>query len=242
MYKKIVGGYTIPGLKKLNTREEVFNRIYETKFWTNNGRYDSVSGKGSTPYGSKVYTDKLSNYFNTRHGLSIFDAPCGDFSWMYDLIRNRNVTYIGGDICSSLIEKLRRTYNDYHFMKFDICTDSFPIVDLWHCRHCFFHLSFRDIISALHNFANSRISYALITTHFLPNTSIVDIDTGGFRPIDLRLEPICLPEPMLWLEDFDMFVEGYDVPMCSGLWSRNDIISALKKSIDIEAITGLVIK
>ena len=106
-------------------------------------------------------------------------------------------------------------------MQFDIITDEFPQADIWHCRHCLFHLSLADIVQALENFLRSDIEIALITNHFLPDSVTFDIPTGSFRFLDLTNFPFYLPKPDLWLLDTDPL--SGQCGMATGVWHRSDI-------------------
>lgn len=141
---------------------------------------------------------------------------------MHLLLDEVEVDYVGGDISPSLIERNRERFPDRKFIRFDITSDKFPKSDLWHCRDCLFHLSYRDIALAFRNFVSSEIPYALITNHagVIRN---VDIDSGGWRYLDLRRPPFHLPPPQLKLTDYRFG----DLPRYVGLWSRRQIEQAL---------------
>ena len=129
--------------------------------------------------------------------------------------------YIGGDISNDLIEHLREKYPTVDLHKFDITTDKFPDANVWHCRHCLMHLSLFDIFLALENFSASKISNALITNHFLPDSVTFDIPTGSFRPLDLTNYPFYLPRPKMWLLDSEPL--SGKLAFATGVWTSKEI-------------------
>jgi hypothetical protein len=110
--------------------------------------------------------------------------------------------YIGVDIVSKLIEENNRKYASHNrqFLNFDITHDLLPKADLILCRDCFVHLSFADIHAAISNFKKSGSKY-LLTTTFTNVTRNMDIKTGGWRPLNLEIEPFNLPKPILIINE-----------------------------------------
>ena len=53
--------------------------------------------------------------------------------------------------------------------------------------------------------ANVRRSGAryLLTTHFVTKDANLDIEIGGYRPVNLCAPPFFLPEPLELVNDFD---------------------------------------
>jgi hypothetical protein len=149
----------------------------------------------------------------------LFDAPCGDFTWMRTVPLG-DVTYIGGDIVQDIIDRLSASDSSERrtFIQFDVVKDQFPRADLWLCRDCFIHLSNEDILKALKNFADSQIRYVLTTNY---NFGFVnsDISTGNWRPLNLRRPPFSLPRPI-----FSFFDYSYPQhPRRLALWSREQV-------------------
>lgn len=199
----------------------IFNKIYENNLW---GSSQSRSGPGSEINFTSRYRTELSTLLRERNIRSVFDAPCGDLTWMYEIIMEHQLTYMGGDISHSLVDNLKKNPKlDIRY--FDICEDPFPDAKVWHCRDCLFHLPFNKIKQALENFADSNIPYALLTTHrahFLHKN--LDVSVGGFRFLDLERAPINLPKALHYLQDYR---KGIDFPRFVGLWSREDVATAL---------------
>jgi hypothetical protein len=178
---------------KSDNAEDVFNAIYETNYW---GSDESVSGTGSEKSQTELISSELPKIFN-EYGVNVFlDAPCGDFSWMSNVIEDTNVNYIGADIVDSIVKDNNKKYSNtsINFMHLDICKDELPQSDIMLCRDCLFHLSFNDIKSFFINFVKSDIPYLLLTNHIQDNSVFNnhDILTGDFRMLDLFSNPINL--------------------------------------------------
>lgn len=176
-------------LYKIKSVEERFSKIYSTNYWLDS---ESRSGTGSNLNSTKnirIHLPKIIERFNIKR---LFDAPCGDFNWMSQILKDVDVDYIGSDIVEDLIVSNRKKVkNNIKFIKLDIRIDKLPASDLMICRDCLFHFSYEDIFKFLDNFLISDIKYLLLTSHLnmeskFENTNIV---TGDFRKIDLFSKP-----------------------------------------------------
>ena len=175
--------------------------------WTDAHHYnkklniESVSGVGSTlKYTSNLRTE-LPNLINQFSIQSIIDAPCGDMNWMSVFLKeNSKLNYVGGDIVDPLIKDNISLYgtSNINFIKLDITTDQLPDADLWICRDCWFHLSYENIKQSLENFKKSNIKYILTTSHINTGFSNSNIESGGFRLIDLFSHPFNFPTTPLY--------------------------------------------
>jgi len=176
-------------LFKIKSIEERFNKIYSTNYWLDG---ESRSGKGSSLRSTeniRIHLPKIIERFKIKR---LLDAPCGDFNWMSQVLKNVDVDYIGSDIVEDLIVSNRKNEkNNIKFVKLDIRIDKLPMSDLMICRDCLFHFSYEDIFKFLDNFLISDIKYMLLTSHLntenkFENRNIV---TGDFRKIDLFSKP-----------------------------------------------------
>lgn len=212
----------IPPAPRESSSRSKFDQIATANLW---GSPESLSGSGSEVARTSRYRQALVRTIWGECFGTLFDAPCGDLNWMPLVLEEVDVDYIGGDISPALVERNRQRYPNLKFVEFDITSDPFPKADVWHCRDCLFHLSYRDIELALRNFAASDIPYALITSHsgMIRN---VDVESGGWRYIDLRGPPFNLPAPREWLADYQFG----DLPRFVGLWSRDQIKLALSRN------------
>ena len=204
-------------------RRTAFDAIYQANGWNSD---ESLSGPGSEVGRTQGYGDQLAKCLDQLNCQTFFDAPCGDLNWIIPVVGQR--TYIGGDIAQSLIADLHRSHPRLDLREFDICETKFPTADVWHCRDCLFHLPFADIRKALQNFVDSGIPHALLTTHrsraFHRN---LDVPAGGWRYLDLELEPISLPRPLSYIRDYRF---GLDFPRYVGLWSRDQVERSLDRT------------
>lgn len=161
---------------------------------------------------------------------SLLDAPCGDFNWMArtDL---RGVDYLGCDFDPGHIDLAQRRAHDparfapasKFFFVADLTRDVLPRADLILSRDFLQHLPGALARKALSNFVASGATWLLATSH--ENLANGDIDyAGGFRPLNLTLPPINLPQPVMqWPEPAGC---GRNL----GLWSLADVDRVLAQS------------
>lgn len=199
----------------------VFDTIHEKNYW---GSSESLSGGGSTVARTSSYAGGLARLIEARQWNSLFDAPCGDLNWMKALIDKSAISYSGGDISEHAIEAALARSPELDVRLFDIRSDRFPKVDVWHCRDCLFHLSFDDGLAALRNFARSDVEWALLTTNTARWLENLDIKTGGWRLLDLERAPFNLPAPEFRIADYPKATE---FPRYVGLWHRSAIAGAV---------------
>jgi len=208
------------------TRSEIFSKIYRTNYWRS---FESASGSGSTLAYTENLRKQLPVLFDKFAIRSIYDAPCGDFNWMREVIKYHPIAYHGSDIVAHLIDDLNRKYASANvaFSVADIVTDTFPPADLWLCRDCLFHLSINDIRQTLGHFIEANIPYLLTTTH---KSSMwwqnIDIISGDHRLIDLFAPPFNFPTDVKYR--IDDWIEGYP-PQEMCLWTRQQVKSAVAK-------------
>ena len=176
-------------LFKIKSVEEKFNKIYSTNYWFDN---ESRSGTGSSLRSTENIRFHLPIILEKFNIKKIFDAPCGDFNWMPQVLKSVEIDYLGSDIVKDLIVSNKKYENDkIKFSKLDILVDKLPTSDLMICRDCLFHFSYKDIFSFLNNFLSSDIKYILLTSHLNTEHKFEnkDIVTGDFRKIDLFSKP-----------------------------------------------------
>ena len=213
-------------LFKVASKESVFTSIWKNNYW---GNAESISGPGSTLGQTENIRKELPILIQEFKIFSVFDAPCGDFNWMKEVVAQSNIDYIGGDIVKGIIEQ-NLSYNNSNtkFLVFDITSDKFPQSDLWICRDVLFHLSYLDILNALKQYASSNIPYFLTTIHKNNNKfNNKNINTGDFRQIDLFAEPFCF-EPSAVLYRFNDYVEP-QLPREMCLFPREHIVEVIAK-------------
>lgn len=204
--------------------QDAFKTIYELNWW---GSPESRSGTGSTLAYTANLRRLLPELVSRFQVKTIYDAPCGDFNWMRHILPSLDVDYLGADIVPPLIEENSNRFSgsNCRFVVANIISDRIPNVDLWICRDCLFHFSYRDIYLTLSNFARSETAY-LLTTTYVNETGFAntDIRTGDARPIDLFAPPFCLPRsPLFVVDDW----AAPELPRQMVLFDRQQIMEAL---------------
>lgn len=200
--------------------KDVFQNIFDKRAW---GVGESVSGPGSSVEATKQIIQVLPDILNQFQIKSVLDAPCGDFNWMRH-ISGYIKQYIGVDIVPSIIGRNNIIYQAGHikFLNLDLTVDPLPKTDLIFCRDCLVHFSYQDIRKAITNFKRSGSTY-LLTTTFCRRTVNCDIATGGWRPLNLQIEPFIFPVPKLTILENCMEGNGQFADKSLSLWLLDDI-------------------
>lgn len=199
-------------------KQTIFSHHYKTNFW---GDQESRSGPGSTLAYTAGLRQALPGLLNELEVKVFLDAPCGDFNWMKE-VEMPNIKYLGCDIVPEMIAELKIKYGreDRVFNVLDIVNDSIPMADIWLCRDVLFHLSNDDVLRTLQNFLESDIPWLLTSTHSEGGNK-KDIQSGGFRLLNLESAPFNLPKAERYINDS---IPGFPA-RCLGLWHKD----ALKK-------------
>jgi SAM-dependent methyltransferase len=176
--------------------KEVFTNIYESNLWTSE---ESRSGLGSELKSTEVIRRELPELFKKFKIESVLDIPCGDFNWMQHVDMN-NINYIGADIVDKMIESNNITFPNMDFRVLDLTESELPKVDLIFVRDLLGHFNYQNVNKALQNIIRSGSKY-LLTTSFTRWHYNVDIENGGWRPINLMLQPFSLKPIYLINED-----------------------------------------
>jgi hypothetical protein len=211
-----------PGLASATDATTIFDHFYRTNAW---GTAESVSGPGSTLAYTAHLRTALPRLVHDLGVRTLLDAPCGDVHWIRAVEWHQPIRYIGGDICSALIDR-NQAANDrdgWSFLPLDIRRDSLPQADLWLCRDCLFHLPESDVLAVLRNFIGHEIPYLLTSCHTACRINS-DIPTGGFRLLNLQLAPYGLPKPLATIDDW---LPGH-APRQLALWSREQVAAVLQ--------------
>ena len=100
------------------------------------------------------------------------------------------VQYIGVDVVRELVENNRAAHGGpgREFLHGDFVRDPLPRVDVIVCRDVLAHLSCPDVQAALENFGRSGSTW-LLTNTFVSRSVNPDIETGGWRPLNLQAPP-----------------------------------------------------
>lgn len=205
----------------LNKSQKIFTEIYENNSWNSE---ESRSGSGSTLEQTRVIRGQLVRIFNKYQIKSILDIPCGDFNWMQKVDLN-GIYYIGGDIVRSLIKLNKKKYRYYpnvSFKHLDITKDKLPNVDLIFVRDCFVHLSFEEIARAIQNIKRSGSKF-LFTTTFTDRQKNENTEFGGWRVLNLEIEPFNLSNPLLILNEQCTEENGEYKDKCMALYLIDEL-------------------
>jgi hypothetical protein len=194
-------------------RKFIFYLIYKTNHWNRYQKINKnnilVSGPGSIPGSiqTKNIIDNLDFFIKKNNIKSILDMPCGDFSWIQDLIKKNNyINYTGYDIVEDIIFYNNKKYskNNISFFCKDIVNETnFNNFDLVFIRDFFIHIDYVSINKILDNIKRSKVKFVACSNN---NNAInnKDIAVGQHRKINLTIEPFYMNEI------FYAFSEGVD--------------------------------
>ncbi len=197
--------------------EAVFSDIYRNNAWADP---ESVSGRGSTLARTAVIRRELPSLLASVGARSLLDAPCGDFNWMR-YVELGDIAYIGADVVPELIARNRDFENapGRVFAVLNITRDQLPQVDVILCRDCLIHFSYQDIDAAINNFKRSNSGFLLATTH-INVTENTDIQTGGWRSVNLQLPPFNFPPPGR------LIIEDTELGKGLGMWKLDELMAS----------------
>ena len=176
--------------------KDVFGEIYDNNLWTSG---ESKSGAGSELKSTEVIRKELPEVIKKFNIKTFLDIPCGDFNWMSH-VGFDGVKYMGADIVESMIEENKKKFGNVNFKVLDITKDELPKVDLVFARDILGHFDLDNIQKALTNIIQSGSKY-LLTTSFTKWSFNSNIENGGWRPINLMIEPFNLKPIYLINED-----------------------------------------
>ncbi|WP_370941957.1 class I SAM-dependent methyltransferase [Amycolatopsis sp. cg5] len=194
----------------------VFAYIYRHNAWEGG---ESAAGEGSDLAATLAVRSALPGLLRKWRIRSILDLPCGDAGWLRSLPLGE-IGYLGGDIVEEIVARNRAACppgQGPRFEVLDLVKDELPAADLLVCRDCLVHLPLSQASEALRNIARSGCKYLLATT-FLGLGRNVDIEPGDWRPLNLRLPPFGLPEPLDVIVEVDVAAIGGLPAKALGLW------------------------
>lgn len=177
-------------------RIETFAGIYRRGGWGG----ESKSGEGSSLEATAAIREALPRIVAEYGISSVLDAPCGDYHWMQTV--DLGALYIGVDLVPEMIDVTRARYatDAVTFDCLDIVADQLPTADLIVCRDTLQHLSYGDVWATLRNFKATGARYLLVTSYADTATNR-DIETGGYRPLNLAARPFDFPAPLLKVDE-----------------------------------------
>ena len=131
--------------------------------------------------------------------------PCGDFLWINEIIKNKDIEYLGIDIVDDLIEKNKKKYvnNKINFETHDIVNfKTSKFFDLIIIRDLFIHLDHDDIKKIFENL--NKINFKYIALNSYENIINEDVLIGRHRKINLLERPFSLKKPFFSFKDYEV--------------------------------------
>lgn len=206
--------------RKPGLHRAIFDDIYRRRLW---GSDETVSGPGSTRERGAAFREDLIALLRRIDTRVLLDAGCGDFNWMSETV-DCVETYIGVDVVRELIshnaERCGRPGRT--FLCRDVTSDPLPRADVILCRDCLVHYSLDDIRAAVRNFSRSGSKY-LLTTTFLDTERNIEIETGGWREINLEKAPFSFPSPLALVDERCLHTGGRYRSKRLALWALDTL-------------------
>lgn len=163
----------------------IFERIYDRNKWL------FGSGEGSLTEYTKKYRVFLESFLAKHEIRSVLDFGCGD--WQFSkFIHWGDVKYHGVDVVKSVIERNKEKY-ETGSVKFSLINEDTELetADLLIIKDVFQHWNNEKILNFLPQL--KKFKYVLITNcGDLPKAINVEIENGGFHPLDLSAPPFVL--------------------------------------------------
>lgn len=179
--------------------------IHKLSLWNSS---ESKSGTGSELQRGINFISNTKEIIKKYDIGSILDIPCGDLNLMNVILTDTPIKYTGVDIVEPMIQKHKKTFEqggNNTFICADACTDTLPDADLVIVRDFLFHLSNNDLHNFLINLNSISFKYLQVTSHELKVNLKYnnDINTSGFRYLDLFSTPFNFPKPVLKFLDYE---------------------------------------
>lgn len=209
----------------MESREDKFTKIWRDGVWGH-----PKSGAYALPQYTQTIRGQLPRIFRQYKIASVFDAPCGDFTWMCNVLLD-DVRYIGGDIVRPMVRDLQH-FHGLDFRCHDLIRHPFPKdVDLWFCRDFLYMLSVSEIARAFWFARKARVKYFMFTSHY--NRMNVIGDPNVDRQQNLCISPFNFPEPLEWVDDWcdDVRRPGL-IKRRMGLWGQEQLEGPMSSIIE----------
>lgn len=183
---------------------------------------DSLSGPGSSLGQTETLRRELPGLLQELGVRILLDAGCGDHRWLgrTELPIDR---YIGVDVVPDLIarnEALALTGRS--FLLADFTRDDLPPAELVLTRDTLVHYDLATALCALANLRRTGARWLLATT-FPDRRANPDSDLGGWRPLNLTLQPFGFPPPLRLIREGCTEQGGAYRDKSLGLWRMADL-------------------
>ncbi|KUL83685.1 hypothetical protein ZTR_07490 [Talaromyces verruculosus] len=185
------------------------------------GGIESKSGNGATLAQTAVIRQEIPRLFNDLNIKSIVDAPCGDFNWMKEIIKQSpNIQYLGVDVVPDLIETNTTAYatDKVKFQIGNIVTDVLPQNDMIICRDCLVHMPMEHALKAIDNFRKSGARYLLCTTFTERDENKEEFIRGLWRALNMEKHPFDLGPAFRLINENCTEAGDFLADKCLGLW------------------------
>lgn len=196
---------------------EIFEDIYRNNRW---GSSESRSGSGSELRTTETLREELPKLLRYLNVKAMLDLPCGDYNWMSEVDLS-GIIYRGADIVDDLIYDNRNKFPGVSFHTLDALEYQLPEFDLILMRDMLVHFPYTDIWKCLRNMKASG-SRLLMTTTFTGLRENRDIKMGGWRPLNLMIEPFNL-RPVALLNERCIEGGGHYSDKCLVVFELKDI-------------------
>ncbi|MFD7666832.1 class I SAM-dependent methyltransferase [Streptomyces sp. NPDC059788] len=186
----------------------IFGELYADDAWKlfpgGDGRSENLSrsGSGSDLVQTAALRQELPALLAQLGVHSLLDIPCGDLYWMSQVELGVD-SYLGADVVPEVVEQNQRKFAraDRGFRVLDITRSRLPQVDMVFSRDCLVHFSNADVRAALDNIRRSGSTYFATTTFTGRVGNAADIETGGWRSLNLCRAPFSLPAPLHLIDE-----------------------------------------
>ena len=150
---------------------------------------------------TSAFRDEIPSLLRAFGVRTVLDAGCGDFNWMKE-VHLPVERYIGVDIVPEIVEQNRRHHASATraFAQLDVVRTPLPRADAIICRDCLVHFTLAEVCAVLENFRRSGAKYLLATT--FPGVGLnQEIETGGWRPLNMEQAPFHLPPALRHIDE-----------------------------------------
>ncbi|GMI42359.1 hypothetical protein TrCOL_g8862 [Triparma columacea] len=205
--------------------EDYFSQVYRYKVWSDRGKLGSDSGPGSNLEVTNGVRRAILDVLDTNTVSRIVDVPCGDMTWMVELLpvlKDRGIRYLGIDVVSHLVEEHTAAYTNgefkgtAEFRRLDLTKEELPDIfpgDLIICRHLMFHLPMHDNLQIIEKLGGSAANRLMLTTYLRADENERDFVLAMGHKVNLFRPPYCIKDPsrLVFDEQEDMYTGIWDL-------------------------------
>lgn len=184
----------IPAADEPEVLQQVFERIYEERVWTDALPGMPRSGRGSLYERSLPVVEFVQSVIADGTVGSIVDVGCGDLTYLSKIeeITSGQVDYLGFDIVPALVEE-HRLLPWGRFEVADATAPDFSVeADLVLVKDVLFHLTNEQAVQVLANLKASTWKLLLLTSTANESNDDRVFDWWHYAPLNLTLPPFSL--------------------------------------------------